>query len=239
MAAQHGHSVEEYLTRPENLIILFELERKLPGLRKTRSPDAPDAQAEFLMQPANFATAEEMLRYLAPIKNGLIKLFWGELGEEILKLSRDAAYDGWELSIPSEEQRLRPYEGCKLFPPAKPGAPILYPEFSQTTINFNFGITRSEVKNARPEFWTLPGVTYVHSRLVKDRFRKNSPWWLGYKTAASLEDELFWLSLAGERNSFIKQLAEAFWQLFLSCKEALEAANQELAEKSQQTSNEK
>jgi hypothetical protein len=81
--------------------------------------------------------------------------------------------------------------------------------------------------------WQLPGVTHLQNQLAKEGFQHHL-WWLGYKTAFSFKDDAFWLSLAGDRASFVEEWAETFWQLFLSHKELMTAANMELADKYRQ-----
>lgn len=253
MTIDYGSSVEKYLTRPENLIMLFELECKLPALKKASSLDELDAQGEFLMKPANFNTAQEMVGYLTPIKNSLRQAFWSEFGEALKQkgsadgwfiflddgrpaghyvLKQKDGADGWLLTVP-ERHWFRQYEGCRILPRTEHKSPHLYLVFHQTNNRMNYGIARSEDRRKREALWQLPSVTHLLSQLTKQGF-KHHLWWLGYKTAVTFDDETFWLSLAGDRVSFVKEWAETFWQLFLSHKELMEAANMELADKYRQ-----
>lgn len=225
--------VTQYLSRADHLAVALDVERALVEWDKNKGKASDQQVAMVFADPENMRFARVIVNQAKSIKKHLLLRFGFAMHSEIeRRLSESEFSDQWELKLDYHKEWTKAYAGSGIRP--KLGSdilmfPYLYAVIQRTNDFINFGISRSEKRTKRPDFWLLQEVTSLESFLEKRNFKKN-PFWLGYEQPYDLREDEIYLAAAAGTHSLIMELVDGFWDLFKETRDMMEKANQTLAE---------
>lgn len=196
-----------------------------------------DKAGDFLLDPENLDMALDIVRRLEPIKVQLHRLFSSELLNCVVeRLNRDGSIysDFWEVHLYPEDV---PESWAYLdIAPLVVGHTvqhnIAYVRLEQRgNFYFYLGVMAPNLGDSES---SLEAINKLRTVLAKNGYKPhgNSPWWLGLRRFKPfVRDEDFLLTMAGDRDPFVRQFADNVWNLFADNEPLLREINRELTGK--------
>ncbi len=224
--------ITHFLMRADNLAIALETQRALDTLQKQGLDNLSKPVARILSDPENLRIAQAISRRIKPIKKELQCSFGAALHRQLEKLSVNDLNNRWKLGKTSKEWT-KPYAGSSfLYIPEseKDDAPCLFVSIHRTNDFINLGISASENKELRGEYWQLQSVSALKTHLKKNGYKSHHQWWLGFKHLYNLYGDELYLTMTGNIDEVVQEAADATWKLFNETREMIEKANRDLAE---------
>ena len=161
-------SINRYLSRADNLATGLDLERLLKKYYKGGQYNEDEQVAFLIADPDNSEIASAIVKRIRMIKKELMNSF-GPATYNYLSvgLEQDSDKDKWILE---EENRMwsRSYAGIRVKPVLEEDVlekPYLYFVLQRTDDFVNLGISRSEPRDDRPIYWSLPQIGAIDSHL--------------------------------------------------------------------------
>lgn len=224
----------QYLSRPENLSIALDVEGALKAWDSKSPESTSESITSVLSNQENLVIARSIFQRTRRVKRTLLLSFGADLHRMLNELLQEENIERqWELRFQYHQEWTKPYAGSGLLPFRSEDAgesPYLYIIIQRTGNFVNFGISRSEPKGERPEYWQLSEVKVLESWLLGEEYYRHL-WWLGYKHQFDLREDDIYLGMAGRRDELVKDTVEIFWDLFTRTRPMMEQANQAITQR--------